>query len=230
MGIMTRKLFGGLLLVLLSGYAFMFLPHFFYDDIWGDDPDEPYIAIKGRKPVDATAKARGAFWVTGDECESYSYDLFGRKAHRGGKIDRKYTQDFSSDPNFYELRIPYKSVVDSSHCIIELRDISVSFENDFSGFGLLRIYQPMEHIYKYALPTDSVLEAKDCNAVISKLLDEWSGRNRCVHYVNGKKNGSSNPENVNFDFTKFSGDTVIRYDVYAGKHYRSEPLDPVAGP
>ncbi len=44
-----------------------------YDD---SPPDKSFIRIAGEKPVDANMKAWANYWVTGDECESYSYDSF----------------------------------------------------------------------------------------------------------------------------------------------------------
>lgn len=55
-------------------------------NILGDEPDESYITISGKKPIDAYLEVWTHFWVTGDECEAYSYDLFGQKSHKGGKI------------------------------------------------------------------------------------------------------------------------------------------------
>lgn len=200
------------------------------DGIWGNDPDEHYITVRGKKPADAKVSAWVTMIASGDECESYSYDMFGRKAHQGGKMDRKITYDFSDDPNYYELRFPYKTFTDSNNCKVWLRDFSLSFANDFSGFGLLRIYEPSPSIYEHAYPLNSEFEAKECNAYISKEIDGWSGRNRCIHYVNGERNWGDNPDHINLDFSKFNDDTVIHYDVYAGEKYRSEPLDPVLGP
>ncbi|MGY5615445.1 hypothetical protein ACXHQ6_20285, partial [Vibrio brasiliensis] len=42
------------------------------------------IRVAGSKPTDATVKVWANYWVYGDDCESYSYDMFGQKAHRGG--------------------------------------------------------------------------------------------------------------------------------------------------
>ncbi len=204
------------------------------DGIWGNDPDEHYITVKGKK----TADARVSAWVTmtagGDECESYSYDMFGRKAHRGGKIDQEYTHNFSSNPEFYELRFPYQSVVDEDNCVIELRDITLYFKNDFSGFAPLNVHSFKDWLPEYErVSLDSKIEAKNCNAVMSKEVDGWSGRNRCEHYIDGtlrSREHWSMPQSMYFDFSKFNDDTVIHYDVYAGEKYRTEPLDPVLGP
>ena len=204
-----------------------------HDGVWGDSPDEPYITIKGKKPTDATFRAWASFWVTGDKCERYSYDMFGRRAHRGGKIDQEYTHDFSLSPDVYELGFPYQSTIDDDNCIIELRDITLYFKNDFSGFALLNIY-PFKHGYSEykKVSLESQIEARHCNARISKEIEGWSGRNRCELYVDGKSRAGikSMPQSMYFDFSKFNDDTVVHYNVYAGENYRSEPLDPIAGP
>ncbi|EJS4016942.1 hypothetical protein NW014_004621 [Vibrio parahaemolyticus] len=205
------------------------------DGIWGDSPDEHYITIKGKKPADATFRAWASFWVTGDECERYSYDMFGRRAHRGGKIDQEYTHDFSLSPDVYELRFPYQSTIDDDNCIIELRDITLYFKNDFSGFAPLNVYPFKDDNSEYEkVSLESRIEAKDCNADIGKNnLNKWLGRNRCELYVDGKlrsREYMSMPQSMYFDFSKFNDDTVIHYNVYAGENYRSKPLDPVAGP
>ncbi|ENG7506313.1 hypothetical protein P3521_20360 [Vibrio parahaemolyticus] len=199
------------------------------DGIWGNDPDEHYITVKGKKPADARVSA----WVTmtagGDECESYSYDMFGRKAFRGGTMDRKITYDFSDDPNYYELRFPYRTYKDSNNCTVTLRDFSLFFINAFSGFGNLEIFEPFS--YEHALPIDSIFEAKECDAdIFENNLGEWLGQNRCTYYINGERHWGDHPDHINLDFSKFNDDTVIHYDVYAGEKYRSEPLDRVLGP
>ncbi len=229
MPVVTHKGLVALSVIGLGAYFTLF-PFKKYDGIWGNHPDEPYITVKGKKPADATVSA----WVTlvagGDECESYSYDMFGRRAHKGGKIDQKITQDFSTDPNYYELRFPYKTHRDSNNCVVELRDFSLSFENDFSGFATLHIYEPMYGIDESVPSLDTLFEAKECNADTGKDVDEWLGWIDCNYYSNGKFRHGMHSEDIELDFTKFTDETIIHYDVYAGEHYRSEPLDPVLGP
>lgn len=48
-------------------------------------PPQNYIRIAGEKPADVTIKAWANYIASGDDCESYSYDMFGQKAHQGGK-------------------------------------------------------------------------------------------------------------------------------------------------
>ncbi len=229
MPVVTHKGLLALLAIGIGGYITLF-PFDKYDDVWGNHPDEPYITVKGKKPTDATVSA----WVTlgagGDECESYSYDMFGRRAFKGGKIDQKITQDFSTDPNYYELRFPYKTHRDSNNCVVELRDFSLSFKNDFSGFATLNIYEPMYGIDENVPSLDTLFEAKECNAGTGQnALKKWLGWIDCNYYSNGKFRHGMHPEDIELDFTKFTDETVIHYDVYAGEHYRSEPLDPVLG-
>ncbi|MGY2572705.1 hypothetical protein [Vibrio sp. C8] len=106
-------------------------------------PPQTYIRLSGVKPTDATIKAWANYIASGDECESYSYDMFGQKAHQGWGNYHFFTQNFAEDDDHYELRVPYSTYTDTQSCIIELRDISVEVYNAFDsvGFAQLRIYQ-----------------------------------------------------------------------------------------
>ncbi|MBF4424734.1 hypothetical protein [Vibrio anguillarum] len=230
-----RKLILIMIVVMVIFLSFILYPSFktFFvnnDEIWGNEPDEPYITITGKKPTDAQVVAWAAYWVTGDECKTYSYDMFGRKAHQGGKIDKKYTYDFSDDPSRYELRLPYKSVVDSNQCTVALRDVSIHVYNNFdeNGFAELRIYSPTNS-YDKVIDINSIVQAKECNAKIWQWAskDRWSGAMTCFYFVNDiikTKEPESNAYTVYYDFSKFNNDTVIHYDILAGENYRSEPL------
>ncbi len=203
-----------------------------YDD---SAPDKSFIRIAGEKPVDANVKAWANYWVTGDECESYSYDLFGRKAYRGGKSTERFTQNYASDSNRYELRVPYQTYTDSQHCIVELRDITVEAYNEFDtvGFAQLRIYQAGNDYDNKPLDVNVKIEAKDCNSDIYRSLRKvWAGAVGCYFYFEDKKISKKpeyNAERVHFDFSQFNDETVIHYDILAGENYRREPLDPQTG-
>ena len=58
-------------------------------------PPKSSIRIAGIKPIDANIKAWANYWVTGDDCQAYSYDMFGRKAYRGGKRTERFTQNYA---------------------------------------------------------------------------------------------------------------------------------------
>jgi len=203
-----------------------------YDD---SVSDKSFIRIAGEKPVDATVKAWANYWVTGDECESYSYDMFGRKAHRGGKSKERFTQNYATDSNRYELRVPYQTYTDSQHCIVELRDITVEAYNEFDtvGFAQLRVYQAGAEYYNKPIALSSKIVARQCDSFIHQWKDKtWSGGLGCYFYFDDKKISKEpeyNAEQVYFDFSQFNNDTVIHYDILAGENYRSEPLDPQTG-
>ncbi|MBF4335649.1 hypothetical protein [Vibrio anguillarum] len=216
--------------------ALFFLGYDYYQtsqpNIWGDEPDESYITITGKKPTDTHIVAWAAFWVMGDECKTYSYDMFGRKAHQGGKIDKKYTYNFSDDPNRYELRLPFKSVVDNNDCNIELRDFQVNVLNNFDGIAGFRAYPQGELPYEKAISTSMIIEARDCNAEFHQgKNDMWDGWFNCEYFVGNKSRLKDvRPYEFYYDFSQFSDDTIIKFNVLAGENYRSEPLDKEKGP
>ena len=196
------------------------------EEIWGDEVNEPYITIKGKKPADASVEMWGIFWVMGDECESYSYDMFGQKAHRGGKMAVKYTHNFSDDPNYYELRLPYVTSTDNNSCEVKLRDANVNLYNDFSKIAGIYIYPKRENTSKLAvISLSTVIEARECNGRILKTVtNEW-GSTRCVYFYGGRSRiNPGRSTNLHFDFSKFSASTVIEFNVYAGDSYRSAPF------
>lgn len=199
---------------------------------WGDGANEPYITISGSKPNDAYLVAWVDFWVTGDECEAYSYDLFGQKAHKGGKISQKITHDYSSVDSNYEFRIPYQTSTNADKCLVELRNFSVEAYNAFDtvGFAQLRVYPSGNDYYNRAIASDSKITAENCRARYYDDLKEWSSGFACSFYTNGKlKNKADmvefNAYKVYYDFSKFNDDTVIHYDISAGEDYRTEAVD-----
>ncbi|MCG9750114.1 hypothetical protein L1D54_06455 [Vibrio brasiliensis] len=193
------------------------------------------IRVAGSKPTDATVKVWANYWVHGDDCEAYSYDMFGRKAHQGGKITTFFTPNEVDSDDRYEFDVPYSSYTNSNNCTVELRDIKVEAYNAFDtvGFAQLRIYQSGNDYDNKALDFNSKIEAKDCNSEIYKSLRKvWAGAIGCDYYVNDRKKSIKqefNAETVYFDFSQFNSDTVIHYDILAGEEYRSTPLDPETG-
>ena len=198
-------------------------------------PPKSSIRIAGMKPIDANIKAWANYWVTGDDCQAYSYDMFGRKAYRGGKRTEHFTQNYANKLNRYDLRIPYQTYIDSQNCIIELRDITVEAYNEFDtvGFAQLRVYQAGNDYDNKPIDVNSKIEAKDCNSeVYRSLRTVWAGAVGCYFYFDDKvisKKPEYNAERVHFDFSQFNDDTIIHYDILAGENYRSEPLDPATG-
>ncbi|OXX63153.1 hypothetical protein [Vibrio sp. V15_P4S5T153] len=213
--------------------ALFFLGYDYYQtsqpNIWGDESDESYITISGKKPIDAYLEVWTHFWVTGDECEAYSYDLFGQKAHKGGKISQKITHDFAKDDSNYEFRIPFKTYKNSQNCIVELRDFSIQAYNSFgsAGFAQLRVSQAGKEYYNRAIEPDLSIVAKDCGAYYSEKFNQWTNGFGCYYYIDGKRKSQDqefNAYSAYYDFSKFNNDTVIHYDILAGENYRSEPL------
>lgn len=215
--------------------ALFFLGYDYYQtsqpNIWGDEPDESYITISGKKPIDAYLEVWTHFWVTGDECEAYSYDLFGQKSHKGGKISQKITHNFAKDDSRYEFRIPYQTYKNEQNCIVELRDFSIQAYNKFDtvGFAQLRVSPAGNEYYNRSIELGSSIEAKNCRARYYEDLDEWSTGLACSFYTNGKMKDKKdlvefNAYTVYYDFSKFNNDTMIHYDILAGENYRAEPL------
>ncbi|WP_100754333.1 hypothetical protein [Vibrio salilacus] len=208
--------------------------------VWGlystqnANPQES-IRVSGSKPIDATVKVWANYWVHGDDCEAYSYDMFGRKAHKGGKITTFFTQDDAGSDDRYKFKVPYSAYTNSKNCVVELRDIKVEAYNAFDtvGFAQLRIYQSGTKYNNKPIDLNSTIQAKSCDAFLHQWKDNtWSGGLGCNFYINDKKiskRSEFNAETVYFDFSQFNDDTVIHYDILAGDDYRSAPLDPQTG-
>ncbi|WP_171052203.1 hypothetical protein [Vibrio sp. Hep-1b-8] len=196
--------------------------------------EQESILVTGLKPTDATVKVWANYWVYGDDCESYSYDMFGQKAHRGGKITTFFTPSNDVSDDRYQFTVPYSTYTNSKNCVVELRDIKVEAYNAFDtvGFAQLRIHQSGTKYYNKPIGLDSTIEAKKCEPFYSAKYNRWTNGFGCFYYVNGEKKSKDqefNAETVYFDFSQFSSDTVIHYDILAGKEYRSTPLDPETG-
>ncbi|MGD8123073.1 hypothetical protein [Vibrio sp. TRT 2004] len=196
--------------------------------------EQESILVTGLKPTDATVKVWANYWVYGDDCESYSYDMFGQKAHRGGKITTFFTPSNDVSDDRYQFTVPYSTYTNSENCVVELRDIKVEAYNAFDtvGFAQLRIYQSGTDYNNKPIGLDSTIEAKKCEPFYSAKYNRWTNGFGCFYYVNGEKKSKDqefNAESVYFDFSQFNSDTVIHYDILAGEEYRSTPLDPQTG-
>ncbi|MGY5615272.1 hypothetical protein [Vibrio brasiliensis] len=199
--------------------------------------EQESILVTGLKPTDATVKVWANYWVYGDDCESYSYDMFGQKAHRGGKITTFFTPSNDVSDDRYQFTVPYSTYTNSENCVVELRDIKVEAYNAFDtvGFAQLRIYQSGTDYNNKPLELTSQVEARDCRARYYEDLKEWSSGLACSFYTNGEIRDKKsdlvvfNAYSVYFDFSQFNSDTVIHYDILAGEEYRSAPLDPETG-
>ena len=199
-------------------------------NIWGDEPDESYITITGKKPKDAKVDAWVRWGASEDACKARTFSFSNVKWPKGANVDLHVTHDFSTDPSRYELRIPYQKYHDALNCDVILGDIVVQAYNAFDtvGFAQLRIYKPNSTDDK-SLPFKSLVEAKDCNGdTFKSVRKEWAGAIGCHFYVDGKKKTKDeefNAYTIYYDFSKFNNDTVIHYDILAGEDYRAEPLD-----
>ncbi len=197
--------------------------------------EQESIRVAGSKPTDATIKVWANYWVHGDDCEAYSYDMFGQKAHQGGKITTFFTPNEVDSDDRYEFEVPYSPYTNSNNCTVELRDIKVEAYNAFDtvGFAQLRIYQSGNDYDNKALDLSSKIEARDCDGHLYEWAkDIWKGVVGCRYFVNNEKlskASQTNAETVYFDFSQFNSDTVINYDILAGEDYRSTPLDPKTG-
>ncbi|ORP18086.1 hypothetical protein B7978_02455, partial [Vibrio cholerae] len=233
---LTRKKRISIIVLLI---VLIFLGYDYYQstqpNIWGDEPDESYITITGKKPKDAKIDAWAIWGASGDGCKARTFSFSNVKWSKGANVKWHITQDFSTDSNRYELRVPYQKYHDSLDCDVELGRVIVQAYNAFDtvGFAQLRIYNPTSTDDK-SLPFNSLIEARDCRARYYEDLDEWSTGLACSFYTNGKIRDKRdlvefNAYTVYYDFSKFNNDTVIHYDILAGENYRSEPLDKEKG-
>lgn len=221
------------ILIFLFFFVLIFLGYDYYQssqpNVWGDEPDEFYIKITGKKPKNSKIDAWAIWGASGDGCKARTFSFSNVKWSKGANVKWHITQDFSTDSNRYELRVPYQKYHDSLDCDVELGRVIVQAYNAFDtvGFAQLRIYKPNSTDDK-SLPFKSLVEAKDCNGdTFKSVRKEWAGAIGCHFYVDGKKKTKDeefNAYTIYYDFSKFNNDTVIHYDILAGENYRSEPL------
>ncbi|MGD8231731.1 hypothetical protein [Vibrio sp. TRT 1302] len=205
------------------------------EKIWGEG-EEPYMVIAGKKPSDAKISVRVNYFGRGESCSGWSWNAGSGKVNTGIYNESfKFEHNFSSDDNFYELRIPYQPRQPERGCITYLSNMEVELTNAFDtvGFANLRIKKAGKDYYNKPIALTSKIEAKDCNSEVYKSLRKvWAGATGCDFYFNQKrisKESEFNAESVYFDFSQFNSDTVIHYDILAGEKYRSAPLDPQTG-
>ena len=210
----------------------------------------PISPLKGKKPTDATVRLWVAFWVTGDKCESYSYDMFGRKAHKGGKILEEFSHNFSDELNHYELRFPHKNMAGNNNCTIIFRDGKVEVGNNvtsiFPGLefrskdvrakvevannsspSVASLKFTNESEREKITPMSTAINAKNCNSRMSKGSKDNYVWISC-EYSDGKSLRKSRvgPYNILYDFSELLShpDAYIEFNIYAGEHYNSDPL------
>ncbi|MGD8231730.1 hypothetical protein [Vibrio sp. TRT 1302] len=224
-------------IVLIAITAITVVPYFLTptEKIWGAG-EEPYMVIAGKKPSDAKISIRVNYFGRGESCSGWSWNEGSGKVNTGIYNESfKFEHNFSSDDNFYELRIPYQPRQPERGCITYLSNMEVELTNAFDtvGFANLRIKKAGKDYYNKPLALTSKIEAKDCNSRLYQWSkDVWKGITGCYYFVNKKKiseTSETNAESVYFDFSQFNSDTVIHYDILAGEEYRSTPLDPQTG-
>ena len=204
--------------------------------IWGDDSDENYITITGKKPIDAKVFALVKWGGAIEECSAKKPPLFrGRYASSYSSPLTKVFHDFSKNPTHYELRLPYITEQNSG-CKVGFQDLSVGASNVDRGFPLLRIYQSGNDYDDKPNPIDSLIEARNCGSLYVEYSKEWSEALACDFYINGKTEneeratnrkrslGVPNSYTTHFNFEEFTDKTVLHYGILAGKEYRTEPF------
>jgi len=196
--------------------------------IWGDDENEPYIAFKGKKPVDLHVKGAISFWLKGNGCERYSEQQFGQKLRRNGKLYVEYDHDFSDNSEYFELRLPYQNVKTSNGCSVRLNSMEVVGYNEFSDSVVTLGARP--HLKSnLILPSNLIIEARHCNAQISQFVNKyWDGFILCKKFNNKSQKNWIKPSRSNlsdYNFSLSPNKTEIEFNIYAGELYRSEPLD-----
>ncbi len=214
------------------GYEYF---HSYRPNIWGDEPDESYITITGKKPKDAKVDAWARWEASGDACKARTFSFSNVKWSKGANVDLHVTHDFSTDPSRYELRIPYQKYHDALNCDVILGDIVVQAYNGYgsAGFAQLRISPAGKEYYNRPIDFKLSIAAKDCEPYYYEKFNRWTKGFGCYYYVDEKMKSQDqefNAYDVYYDFSKFNNDTVIHYDILAGENYRSEPLDKEKGP
>jgi hypothetical protein len=224
------KLSSIVLAIWLGGYFVAFPLFEWYESSrapFGASPDEHYISIKGLKPEDTTVKAYGTFHGGGENCKSFSWSAVDGKKRKGGKAVLRFAHNFAQNEKQYELRIPYKNFL-SNGCDMKLYRIVVDAKNayDTVGFAELRITPPILEFEK-AIDITSMIEAKNCRDKYYPDWERWAGGFACDYYINGARKAESefSYQDINIDFSQFTDDTVIRYDITAGDNYRTEPQE-----
>ncbi|OCH13356.1 hypothetical protein [Aliivibrio sp. 1S128] len=222
------KLILAVLFLVILGMGAIALTKTFNPAPFGNNEGDEYITIKGVKPKDVNVTGWATFYGGGEKCDSFSFSANTGKVTRAAKGTVKIEHDFSEDENSYELRIPYKS--NNTNCGMTMYSVSLDVNNAFDKvFAGFRVARSAEITYR-TLPSTVQLESRNCNASIHKWveIERWSGDISCDFYINNKKlQGDQN--SINMDFDLFNDSTVIRYDIIAGKDYRSEPMDPETG-
>ncbi|MBF4290483.1 hypothetical protein, partial [Vibrio anguillarum] len=169
-------------------------------------PDESYIKITGKKPKDAKVDAWARWGASGDECKARTFSFSNVKWSKGANVKWHITHDFSTDPNRYELRIPYQKYHDSLDCDVELGRIIVQAYNKFgtAGFAELRIYQAGKEYYNRPIDFKFSIAAKDCEPYYSEKFNRWTKGFGCYYYVDEKMKSQDqefNAYDVYYDFS-----------------------------
>ena len=111
---------------------------------------------------------------------------------------------------------------------MKLYSIVVDAENayDTVGFAELRIYPPIMANDEF-ISTKSVIEAINCNVQFSQHRQKWTEAFACDYFIDGKikEKEEFSYQNITLDFSRFSDDTVIQYNIAAGDNYRTEPKE-----
>ncbi|MDD9155380.1 hypothetical protein PVK64_04125 [Aliivibrio sp. S4TY2] len=214
--------------LVILGVGAIFFTKIFNPAPFGSNEGDEYITIKGSKPKDLNVTAWATFYGGGENCNSWTFSADTGKVTKAAKDVIKIEHDFSENENSYELRIPYKGY--NTNCGMTLYSVSFKANNKFDEvFASFRTARGAEVSYR-TLPSTVHLESRNCNAKISKSRkrEHWTGYIMCDFYIDNKKlQGDQN--SINMDFDLFNDSTVIRYDIIAGKDYRSEPMDPETG-
>ncbi len=198
---------------------------------FGSRPGDHYITLTGNKPTDAKVEAYAIFYGGGETCDSLAFSASTGKLTKAARGTMKIEHNYASDPNRYEIRIPYRDFDEKCH--MKLYELSFELSNEFSSvFAKVRFVRPNRlDNPKDTYPVTTAFKADKCNAIYHKFLNEerWTSLLRCV--INSAEPRSDfNETSILLDFDAFTDSTVITYDIYAGDKYRSTPLDPTKAP
>lgn len=216
-------------LLVALGVILVFYNAVFIVKEWYGSSHAPYVTIQGKKPEDARVSAWVEYVISGEDCEAYSVDLFGKKVSKGGVYDLNVNQDHANASNRYKLHINLAQN-EVGKCSVELRSIKVQAYNEFdpNGFAGLELFS--SGVGKR--PAGSLVANAVCNEDIWQANNgKWLGSLACDYEVDGGiDTAKGNYLTVKSDFSSLSESSVIKYNIVAGKHYRLNELDPDNGP
>ncbi len=141
---------------------------------FGSSPGDHYITLTGNKPTDAKVKAYAIFYGGGETCDSLAFSASTGKFTKAARGTMEIEHNYASDPNRYEIRIPYRDF--DKKCHMKLYELSFELENAFDrSFAKVRFVRPNRlDKPKDIYPVTTTFGAT-CNAIYHKAVMGGSG-------------------------------------------------------